>query len=487
MSFEPDVERMKKMATLSKVLKPLIKRCSRTVAPLAVLSSRKTLETLFRNYTFAFRDALATVEAVRHHSYWIDDATLRARIAAEEDCNEDFPLILDIQSLIDTVRAHGTVAAVCCSGTLMRIACELDTRFTTFIRPLAEEAVRNLQMLYDDSFAYRAPMFDEAARKPIVRLETAFSSLHDMKTFSRNLVPTDGCRTLLVRRALPGPFCRYIQGRYFGPSTRRSRLVTFRFVDKTIRACRYARGVVERSNMFLVAKAPITDDPARGELVSKERHSLNFEVVCEEVPTDESITRISLAAGSWLYKTIRGIQVMEVAWIDAGHILNNSLLTASSIHNRFRRGFPYDKRLNYLTWHVVMGNGCRIKVRVSTTEDVRGCEHDTHPRWTLTNTDNHPGFNESAHLLLRYYSFQAESEKVICPLSPSTINAFIASKPGLRLHLLYRAHVETPSATGTPATRSASRQTQQLIHAMVLKHLGLSRKVMYMRLKSIKR
>lgn len=263
----------------------------------------------------------------------------------------------------------------------------------------------------------------------------------------------------------------------FGKTTRTSQVVCFKFKNTVqVFACDQVTCGTGKSRVLV---APVVYERDTQELrywdytEDSEVHPMMFDIMCRsEGPTDE--IAVSLAASITMNTDVYDMVVMKINWIDAAPMRNEQL--------RYSNGsltFPYDKQYSYKVWHIVMSNGCRIEVRVisfrSTNRSVRwSLRNLVDQKWTLVNTDDHPGFAESAFILHQYYSFQGDLGRIIYPIERNTVAGFV-SLNRLRfknLSLLTDARIEHPPAVETHIIEErCDSRTTQLIHAMVLKSL----------------
>lgn len=459
MSFKEDLNLLQSLlADLNAVLSD----SGRAVQPLAVLALHRTLASLVRNYKYTVRDA--TVMQPHFIGAELRDHKTRTDVVCR---------------LQKSIKTHGVYAVVCFCGDLFRMLLDLNMIFEQTIKPLARAAiVRRPTMIYDYRFTYRSIIYDENANGPIARLDRILSKAYEVwYSYDFDTLGRHGTINLWRSQSrfltIP-PVYTYDQGKFFGPATRTTQMVCFRyFTEPTIQD---ADCVVFRMNRFQDFVASVEYEPETQELkhstdVYSRDSGYRFGIVCEEPYSNTGMMRVSLAASVHQYDTAYGFHVTKTDWIDAACIRSEKMRYASGLRTcpttMKYMPFPYNMYSSYKTWHIVMGNNCRLKVRVSSLHRGRVVQEN---RWTVANTDGHADFDQCCYILQEYYGFQGLGGAVH-PLDRKWTDSFVAAYQHriANLHWLVNAYAERPSYTGTPPVRIAVPQTSNLIHAMMLK------------------
>lgn len=475
MCFTEDLESLQNVFNaIDKLLENEKKRP--TVPPLSIISLHAVLLRLVRRYKYAVRDANAILE----------------HLDCVGEC--DGYLKHKMDGILKNTSARGLSAVLCHTGDLVQMLLELDNRYETLVKPLAAAAVRTMPMVYDREFEYTAPVWDPYATGPGAKMDTLLSNVYGMWYTNDHFKPIDGILTWWWRPSFP--MFTYNQGMFFGPTTRTTQMTCFTFADARLKLCD-THEIVHRSNKYVIFYGLSVYEPHTQELThwsDTDRYGYRFPVMCEESGTDDNETRVSLAASISRHRNaLYGIHVVKINWIDATNMKNDKLRYSKNVlygtkHSitPLRRGpFPYDTLSSYRTWHVVLGNGCKIKVRVTYIYENSTWKSTTNYRWTLTNTDGHVEFDESAHMLQKYYGFQARSG-VVHPLDRISTDAFVVANQR-RIHnleWLVNARIERPSTAGTPPIRFADKRISQLLHAIVLNSIHC-RQVEYFRFDTV--
>lgn len=430
----------------------------------------------------------------RKYRYTVRDANEMLGMNKCGKCSQHKKRSFAMRTALKCIKSHDIVGAVCYGSDLLRLLLELEAQHEKRIKPMARIAVGTRPMTYDDNFKYRSPVCNEDAVGPNVTIDCWLDVYDSVYKFQLpgDFVAND-INSTLHWRPLKCNLYRYNQGMFFGPVTRTTQMVCFAFDNVPITVYK-SKHLVFRKDTFTMLNVDVVYDPDTQELkcpdYGKEFEDCRFQIVCQEVAVDTNKTSLSLAASVNIHKTSHGVSVLKIGWIDSEPICNISLSSQPHVRRDRQQRFPYDRWSRYATWHIVMGNNCRIKVRVTSLYGKWPIPCGKNLRWTLVNTDEHSEFDESAYVLQEYYSFQADKGAgIIYPLERTTVNGFFAanivSSPA-RL-LLLSARLERPSLQGTPISKFTERSTSELIQAMVLKSLIAFRvdNLQYLRLENV--
>lgn len=437
----------------------------RAVQPLLLLAMRASL-----------------LRAVGHYRYTVRDAIDVLGNNSCGDCYRNKRRYVTARSALESMKNHGIEAAVCFGGDISRVLLELESHYEERVRPLARTAVNTRPIDYDCGFNYRSPVRNETADGPYVSVETDIDAYNNL-LFGARFEAVGGYGSALQWHPAQGPTrCRYNQGMFFGDTTRTSQSVFFAFADSsyTVHLCGHT---VYRNDRFIVLTGDVKYEPSTRELrypdYTREFQDCRLQIVCQNaaVAAHKQNTSVSLAASANVHVTLYGMSVLKIGWIDAEPIRNDDFYCRSNAWSKYRQRFPYNQLSAYLTWHIVMGDGCRIKVRVTSLSG-RWPGPGENRKWTLVNTDEHEHFEGNAYILQEYYSYQGEKGTgVIYPFERRTLEEFVAARrrwslnPSRIIDNLLHARIERPSGTGTPINRVTDRRTSQLIQAMVFRSL----------------
>lgn len=433
-------------------------KASRFVPPLVLAALRVSSMSILRKYRYTVRDA-------------------NEMLGQKEcgGCGSHVRRSSAMRSAMTSVKVHGTEGAVQYSGDFMRFLWELDRQHEKLIKPLARTAVAGRTMIYDKDFTYRSPVCNENVVGPIATID-AWLEVYDNLWLPYYYIRPILHMALSSRNPSGCTLYQYNQGMFFGDTTRTTQMACFCFdtnpVPFLVDEC---DKVVFRQDNYTVLSADLIYEPNTKELkcpdYSMEYRDISFQIVCKKV-ADTKNTSVSLAASINVYRNSFGLLVTKIGWIDSTPIHNDALRVKHFLWPEWLELFPYDKWSFYQTWHIVMNNNCRIKVRVTSLRCKWFTVGSMNPRWTFVNTDQHPEFDESAYVLYEYYNFQMRSGAgVIYPLDSTTVNKFVAANIVTSARCLMNARIERPSDLGTPFTKYADQPTSQLIQAMVFKSL----------------
>lgn len=474
-----------------------------TALPLTVQCLYESVLDLLQKYRYTARDASAALEIP----------------TVIENYSSYFTRRSTVHRVSDDFEKHGATAILVNIGDLLRVLYELDVQYESRMKRLAVEALISQPMTYDSKFRFRSKIAGFEATGPTlefvkslasiktplscyhykfrawVPVKDRFSYNYDAKlsaykyfTHGRHMqFDAEGTAySWLQMTSISSCLQSFFNGSlFFGPTTRTTQMTCF-IIKTGVRSSSPVTEnefVVRRYDEALTFSASLKYLPITRELQyvrSNEDPGLRLGVVCEKTSRDRRRIRVSLATSMRLEDSPYNVRVTKLEWVDAECMDSNRLRYSSCENGELElEDFPCNVGRWYKTWHVVMGNGCRLKIRVSNlrffyldANRMRKKYRDPNAKWTVTNTENHVGFAECASMLQRYYAFQARFGRVH-PLETTSVKAFIAENESniANLDWLDSAHLERPSATGTPPARYADPHTSRLIHAMVLKEL----------------
>lgn len=411
---------------------------------LASQSARKSVQRLVRLYRYAVRDALEMNYVRRERSPAIDyiDHFLRAT---------------KLEPIVKCERCFASLDRF--AGDLVGVLLELETLYETQVQPMAQLTRLTLPMLYRRDFTFRTPVRDETATGPMASVEGRLEGTVAM--WDENAI-YDSDET-----------CIYNRGLFFAPPSRITTTVTF---DTS---CARILNVSEQTVGYSIFTVDLHHDQTMHELLVGAGGNVRLQLLCQRVSSNRAA--LALAASLRSHRNVYGDTVVTIDWIDGVPLVVNNLdvNVAAELYQ-----CEYRKKC----WRVIMGNGCKIDVCVTLSQD------PPLQMWTLTNDDGNETFDECASLLRNYYRFQCcttcggTDDSGVHPLEPVSVQVFAALYAVSPFNLSWLIGARLDLEQREPLTAIVGdRSTSQFLHVAALQGIvrKLGRDVEYARFDNI--